>query len=172
MVRDLDGERAGVEELGVVEPGERAAGDVADDVAAGALGREADLGELVGDLDQGADGEPVQLDVLAGGDVGEVARVLLRDVRDDAQLVRGEHAVGQADAHHEELGGFAFAADAAGDAEPVALGVDAPPFEVEAGPLGRDGIAALRRVLAHLVPGFPRVLGELQALGASGPWFP
>ena len=56
----------------------------------------------------------------------------------------GEHAVGQADAHHEVLGGFAFAAGAAGDAEAVALGVDAPPFEVEAGPLGSDGVAALR----------------------------
>ena len=78
---DLDGERAGVDELVVVEAGEGAAGDVADDVAAGALGGEADLGEGVDDLDEGADGEPVELDVLAGGDVGEVAGVLLGDAR-------------------------------------------------------------------------------------------
>ena len=34
------------------------------------------------------DGEPVELDVLAGGDVGEVARVLLGEVADDAKLLR------------------------------------------------------------------------------------
>ena len=148
VVRDLDGERAGVEQFVLVQAGERAAGDVADDVAAGSLGAEADGGEGVDDLDQGADGEPVQLDVLAGGDVGEVAGVLLGDVGDDARLGAGEQAVGQADAHHEVLGGFAFAVGSAGDADAVALGVDAPPLEVEArptrggrrrGPRGRTG---------------------------------
>ena len=49
-------------------------------------------------------------------------------------LVRGEQAVGHADAHHEVLGGLAFAVGAAGDAEAVALGVDAPPLEVETRP--------------------------------------
>ena len=59
-----------------VEAGEGAAGDVADDVAAGAFGGEADLGELRRyDFDEGLDGEPVELNVLAGGDVGEVAGV-------------------------------------------------------------------------------------------------
>ena len=62
------------------EAGEGAAGDVADDVAAGALGGEADRVEGVDDLRQGFDGEPVELDVLAGGDVGEVAGVLLGEV--------------------------------------------------------------------------------------------
>ena len=151
-----------------VEAGERAAGDVADDVSAGALGGEADLGERVDDFDEGLDGEPVELDVLTGGDVGEIAGVLLGDVGDDAELVRGEEAVGEADAHHEELGGLAFAAGAAGDADAVALGVDAPPLEVEAGPLGEDGVAALAGELADLVPGVPGVLRELEALGALG----
>ena len=80
----------------------------------------------------------------------------------------GEDAVGQADAHHEELGGFAFAADAAGGADAIALGVDAPPLEVEAGPGSVDVLAALSGVLTHFVPGFPGVLGELQALGFLG----
>jgi hypothetical protein len=168
LAGDLDGERAGVEQLMLVQAGERAAGDVADDIAAGALGTEADCGEGVGDLDQRADGEPVELDVLAGGDVGEVARVPLGDVGDDAELVAGEQAVGQADAHHEELGGFTFTVGSAGDAEAVALGVDAPPLEVEAGPLGEDGVAALAGEFTHLVPCFPGVLGELEALGLLG----
>jgi hypothetical protein len=89
-------------------------------------------------------------------------------IADDAELVRGEQAVGQADAHHEVLGGLAFAALAAGDASAVALGVDAPPLEVELGPLGQHGVAAFARELAHLVPRLPGVLGELQALGLLG----
>ena len=87
---------------------------------------------------------------------------------DDAELVRGEDAVGEADAHHEELGGFAFAGGAAGDAEAVALGVDAPPFEVEAGPGGVDVLAAFAGVGADFVPGVPGVFGELEALGFLG----
>ncbi len=167
-VGDFYGEGGAVDELVGIEAGEGAAGDVADDVSAGALGGEADLGELVDDVDEGLEGEPVELDVLAGGDVGEVAGVLLGDLADDAELVRGEEAVGQADAHHEELGGLALAADAAGGADAVALGVDAPPFEVEAGPLGEDGAAAVAGELADLVPGVPGVLGELEALGFLG----
>ncbi len=168
LAGDLDGERAGVEQLVLVQAGERAAGDVADDVAAGSLGAEADGGEGVGDLDQRADGEPVQLDVLAGGDVGQVARILFGDVGDDAELGAGEQAVGQADAHHEELGRPALAVGSAGDSDAVTLRVDAPPLEVEAGPLGEDGVAALKGELAHLVPSVPGVLGELEALGALG----
>ncbi len=52
MVRDLDGERRCVEQLGVIEAGEGAAGDVANDVAAGSLGREADGGERVDNVDE------------------------------------------------------------------------------------------------------------------------
>ena len=108
-------------------PCDAAAGDVTDDVSAGPLGGETDGGELVGDLDEGLNSEPVELDVLAGGDVGEVAGVFFGEVADDAELVRGEEAVGQADAHHEVLRGFAYAAGASGDACTVSLGVDAPP---------------------------------------------
>ena len=151
-----------------VEACEGTAGDVADDVSAGAFGGEADFGELVDDFHEGFEGEPMQLDVLAGGDIGEVPGVLLRDVADGAELVRGEQAVGKADAHHEELGGLALAADATGGADAIALGVDAPPLEVEAGPLGEDGGAALSGEVADLVPGFPGVFLELETLGSLG----
>ena len=75
----------GVDELVAIESGERAAGDIANDIAAGSLRAEADGGEGIDDLDEAIDGQPVQLDVLAGGDVGEVARVLLRELADDAE---------------------------------------------------------------------------------------
>ncbi len=147
---------------------QRATSDVAQYVAARALGTEADRGKRVHDLRQRLDGEPVQLDVLPGGDVGQIARVLLCQFADDAQLVRGEQAIGQADAHHEVLGRLAHAVLAAGDARAVALGVDAPPLEVELGPLRQHRGAALARKLAHFVPCLPWVLGELQAFGLLG----
>jgi len=167
-VRDFDSEGTGVDELGVVESGKRAAGYVTDYVAASSLGGKAYRGEGVDYIDEAGEGEPVELDVLAGGDVGEIASVLLRELADDAGLRAGEDAVGQADTHHEELGGFAFAVGSAGDAEAVALGVDAPPLEIEACPLGQDGVAALTGELAHFIPCFPGVFGEFEALGLLG----
>ena len=134
-MRHLNGERTGVDEFMPVKAGQRASGHIAQYIAAGALGTEADGSERVDDLRQRLDGEPMQLDVLPGGDVGQVARVLFCQLADDAQLVRGQQAVGQADAHHEVLGRLAYAILASGDARAVALGVDAPPLEVELGPL-------------------------------------
>ena len=168
-MRDLDGEGAGVDEL--VRGRWPARGQpvtLRTTSPQAPLGERPIGGEGVDDFDEAGEGEPVELDVLAGGDVGEVAGVLLGELADDAGLMRGEQAVGHADAHHEVLGGFAFAVGAAGDAEAVALGVDAPPLEVEIGPLGRHGVAAVAGVLADLVPGLPGVLGELEALGALG----
>ena len=151
----------------MIEAGERAAGHIADDVAAGPLGGEADLGQGVGDFDEVGDGEPVKLNVLAGGDVGVVAGKLLGDAADDAKLVAGEQAIGDGDAHHKKLGGFAFAALAAGEAEAVALRIDAPPAEVES-PLLGNRVAAIDRKLADLVKGFPWIFGELEAFGLLG----
>ncbi len=167
---DFNGERAGIDQFVAVgqQAGERATGDVAEDVSAGSLGAETDGGERFDDLGEVFDGEPMELNVLPRRDVAEIARILLGQVADDAQLVRGEQAVGQANAHHEVLGCFAYAVLAAGDAEAVALGVDAPPLEVEFGPLGQDGGAAFAGELADFLPGVPWVLGQLQPLGLLG----
>ncbi len=167
-MRDFDCDRRSVEDFIGGDASERATSYVADDIAAGALRREADGIERVDDFGERLDGEPMELDVLADGDVGEVARVFAREAGDDASLVGGEDAVGDADAHHEVVGGKAFAAFAAGCSDAVALGVDAPPFEVERGPFGHYAGAAFARKLAHLVKGLPGVLGELKALGALG----
>ena len=144
--------------------GKGAAGDIADHIAAGAFGRQADCVEGVNDLRQRFDREPVKLNVLADGYVGEVAGVLSRDVADDAKLAGGEDAVGNADAHHEVISGKAFAAFAAGRAYSVTLRVDSPPLEVGVGPLGNDARTALTGEGAHLVEGLPWVLVALQAL--------
>ncbi len=44
--------------------------------------------------------EPVELDVLARGEVAVTAVVLARDMREHAQLLRTQHAVRHGDAHH------------------------------------------------------------------------
>jgi len=168
LAGDGEGERGSVDELVGVEAGDGAAGDVADDVAAGSHGGEAGGLEGLDDDGQGLDGEPVELNGLAGGDVGEVAGVIDGEMAEGAELGGGEDAVGDGDTHHEVVGGEAFAAFAAGDAGSVALGVDAPPLEVEAGPLGEDGFAAFGGEAADVVPGLPGVLFELEALGALG----
>ena len=164
-------ERRSVDDFVCGDAGKRAAGDIADHVAAGALGREADGVERVHDLGERLDGEPVELDVLADCDVGEIARVFACEAGDDAELAGGEDAVGDADAHHEVIGGEAFAALAAGCADAVALGVDAPPFEVERGPLGHHAGAAFARKVRAPRRRPPR--GSCRASDARrvGPWF-
>jgi hypothetical protein len=110
----------------------------------------------------------VKLDGLADGDVGQVAGVLFGDLRDNAKLMCGQNAVGDGDAHHEVVGDQALAALAAGGAYAVALGVNAPPFEVERGPLGNDAGAAGAGKSADLIEGLPRILLALEPLGALG----
>ena len=168
--RDSERERRGVNELVGGNAGQRAAGDVADHVAAGALGREADGVERVDNFRQRLDGEPVELDVLADGDVGQVAGVFAREAADDAKLAGGNDAVGNADAHHEVLGGEALAALAAGGADAVALGIDAPPLEVDARPTPASTLERPSRAnCANLVEGLPR--GSFRASGVrrAGP---
>jgi len=96
-----------------------------------------------------------------------IKRYTARHATDDAELLAGKQAIGQADAHHEELSGLAFAVGAAGDAFTVALGVDAPPAEVCV-PVGRHGVAAEASELTDLVPRVPGVLGGFEALALLG----
>src|SRR5258708_4188111 len=90
----------------------------------------------------------------------------LGQLPDDAQLMRSQDAVRDADAHHEEFSGLAFAALASGRAHSVALGINAPPLEVRGGPLRRNAGAALARKGANLVECLPRILFALQAFGS------
>ena len=86
----------------------------------------------------GLDRQPVQLYVLSSGDVCKVARVGSSDVGDHTELRRGDDPVGHPDAHHEVVGREPLATLAADRSHAVPLGVDAPPFEVSAGPLRND----------------------------------
>src|SRR6185312_17283081 len=90
--------------------------------------------------------------------------MLLGDCSDGAQLLRSGNPVRQAYPHHEVLGRQSFAAFAADRAYAVALRIDAPPFEVHARPLSRDGAASFARELANLLDVLPRIQLALQAL--------
>ena len=165
---DFQRERRGIAEFVGVETGQWATGDVAGDVAAGADGGEASAPERFDDVGKRVYGDPVQLHVLADGDVGDAAGVALGEIGDGAGLPAGKEAVGDADAHHEEFGGFAFAVFSAGDAYTVALGVNAPGTEIGGEPFRWDGGVAAAGKFLDFVEVLPAVLCALEALDALG----
>ena len=132
----LHDERRGVDQLLGVETRHRAAGDIARDVAARAHGGHALKPERLEHVRQALERHPVELEILAHGDVGDAAAVPLGEVGDRPDLPRLEHAVGNADSHHQVPNRLALAALAPDRAHAVALRVDAPPAEVRAEPLG------------------------------------
>src|SRR5271168_1408573 len=110
----------------------------------------------------------MELNILADGKIGRRAPVFFRQSGHDAELLRGENPVGDADAHHEIRHGLPFSARAGGHALAVALRVDAPGAEVRAQPLLGDGVVALAREALDLVERLPGVLFALEALDALG----
>ena len=94
--------------------------------------------------------------------------MLLGDLGDDVRLRSGENAIGDGDAHHEIVGCKAFATFAPGGADAIALGIDAPPLEVERGPLRHHAGTAGAREGADFVECLPGVLFALEAFGALG----
>ena len=80
--------------------GEVIGGDVADAVAGGLDGVHLDLGQLGQDVGDVAERRPVELQVLARGEVAVAAVVDAGDVGELAHLPRGQRAVGHGDAQH------------------------------------------------------------------------
>jgi len=126
---------AGVEDGVRSDTLKRAAEHDARRVTAGLGGREPDAFQPVPDRRYVLDADPVQLDVLAVGDVGHVAAVRGGDVAHDTQLLAGQGPAVDADSQHEELGfellGFQRRGLATRDAL-AALGVEAEPPEAVA----------------------------------------
>ena len=160
-----------IDEFVGVNAGERAAGDVAGYIAASASGGESDGIECIENFGDGFDAEPVELNVLADGEIGYAVAVLGGKIGDGAELVAGEESVGDADAHHEVGSGATFTAGAADYAEAVALGVNAPGAEVGAEPFGRNGIVAEASEIANFVEMIPGVFFAFETFDALGPGF-
>src|ERR1700733_13615042 len=110
----------------------------------------------------------MQLNVLTRSDVREIPRISLRNLADHSQLRARQNAIWKTNAHHKELGGFALSADASRSPHTIALRINAPPLEIEPGPLGKDRTPPILRKLANLVPGIPGILGKFQTLGSLG----
>ena len=121
--------------------GEVIGGDVADAVAGGLDGVHLDAGELVQDVGDVDELRPVELQVLARGEVAVAAVVGARDVGELAHLARRQRAVGDGDAQHV---GVQLQIDAVH--QPQRL-------ELVLGQLARqaaaDLVAELRHALAH-----------------------
>ena len=78
----------------------RARGDVADAVRAGAARRDADLVQLLVDRAHVLERHPVDLDVLARGDVRDAAAAAVGDVVQAVHLGRRQHAARNLDPLH------------------------------------------------------------------------
>ena len=100
-LRGLGDDAAHVEELVLGQAGERAAGDVAHVVAAGAGGGQAGGGQGGEHLRQLLHGEPVELHVLPRRQLAVAAAVARRDVADGAQLLWRQDAARQLHPQHE-----------------------------------------------------------------------
>ena len=101
---ELADDRRGVEELVLTEAGDGAATDAADVVQTGLLAAQADVFEAAEDVGDVGEGEPAELDLLAGGEVAEALAVLVGEVGDDPQLLRAGLPGFQAQAQHEVPG--------------------------------------------------------------------
>ena len=75
-------------------------GDVAHAIAAGLHAVHADAGEIGHGVGQFGELDPVELDVLPRGEMAVAAIVAARDMRQHAQLLRRQRAVGDGDAQH------------------------------------------------------------------------
>src|SRR5881296_3698257 len=161
-------ERRGVHDLVGVHAGERAAGDVARDVAARALCRDPAAPQRLEDVGQVLERHPVKLDVLADRDVGNPPRVALGEPGDRAELVRLQLTVRNPDADHEVACRLTLTALAADRADAVALGVDTPPAKVRSEPLRGNRVPALAREALDFgvrLPGVQLALEPLDTLG-------
>ena len=85
------------------DAGQRVAGDVADAVAAGLDAVHVDVGQQVHHVGGARQRDPVELQVLARGEVAVVAVELARDARQLAQLAAAQLAVGHGHAQHRRM---------------------------------------------------------------------
>ena len=97
--RGFENQRRGIDDFVSIDSCDRAAGDVAYHVTAGAHRIQPHRPQALHNFRQGFNRDPVQLNVLAHGEVGDSVGIKAGKVGDGAQLRGGHHAVRYADAH-------------------------------------------------------------------------
>ena len=100
MLADDLGPDARILDLVGRDAGPLVGGDVAHAIAAGLHAVHADAGEIGHRVRQFLELDPVVLDVLPRGEMAVAAIVAARDMRQHAQLLRRQRAVGDGDAQH------------------------------------------------------------------------
>ena len=94
------GPDAGILDLAGRHAGPLIRGDVAGVIARGLHGVDTDLGKIGQRVRQFGELDPVELDVLPGGEMSIAAIVAARDMRQPPQLLRRQRAVGNRDPEH------------------------------------------------------------------------
>jgi hypothetical protein len=158
-------QRRSVDEFVAVQAGHRATGHIAHDIAAGAAGGKPHGIQSLDRHRKGIDRKPVQLDGLPRRNIGQIASMIAGQRPNRAQLRCGRDAVGNPDPDHEEFSCFAGAAGPSGHSCAVALGIYAPPFEVELGPFRHHAGATFAGKGAYLLEGRPWIFLPLEAFG-------
>ena len=176
-VRDQAGVGEAVERLVQPDAGVLGGHHVADRVPARRPGRQPVPAERLEHLGHFAVADPVQLDLLAGGEVHPVLGVAGRHPGEAPHLRGRGHAAGDADADHEhlvlQLGAHAVGlqGEAVLGGEPaVALGGQPGQVDGEAGALGRGDVRSCHATDCgerDPVPWFPR--GERSLTAGRGP---
>ena len=151
-----------------IDASEGASSDVARDITAGASGGQANGVQTFENIGNGFDRNPMELNVLTDGNVGEAVAIFGGKISDGANLIAVEEAIGNANANHEERSGAAFAAGAAEDAQAITLGVNAPGTKIGGEPFSGNGGVTLAGEGANFVKMVPGIFFELEALDALG----
>src|SRR5208282_775493 len=143
---------------------DRTAGDISCDIAASARRVQSHAPQRLEQFRKRLDRDPVQLNVLPYGDVGNSMSVAAGEVGNGSELFGTQQTVGNPDSHHEALQSPAFPTLSAGYARPIALRVHAPPAKVGPNPLWRNGLKPFTREAPYLLQTVPWILAALKAL--------
>src|SRR5579863_7454590 len=146
----------------------RASGDVTCYISTRARGVQANLPQTFQHLRQRFDRHPMQLDILADGQIRDSVGRTMCQICDCTQLPGVEDSIWNSNADHEPLECAAFAAFSTGDSGAVSLCVNAPPAKVCPDPFGRNRIEAIASEAPDLLQPFPGILRALQTLDSLG----
>ena len=163
---NLQRQRRSINNFFAVESRKGAAGNGSSHIAAGSGSGQAHFPQTLQNIRQRFNAHPVQLNILAHGDVRNAPPVPCGEARDRAHLFTIQKPVGNANTHHKKRHGLAFAVLAACHAQSIALRIHAPRAKVRAQPFRWNGVKPIPRKLLNLVEMIPGVLGTFQALDA------